>query len=954
MISNYKNYFRVLIIIIYFLLNSGCSGCSYFYLTVESTDHSSNSSSKLPLIITASLLNSDVDEGEIVFLNFNINNPNHFGFKINYEIKLLNPIVDTSDFAIQSDFLDFLPGTTSYQLNLQTLHDLNIESDKIYAINFTYSENSQNSAGIDLLLSTSELMFNVLNNDFISTLSITNSTEIETDSNFESTNGFQVTLDRSSDQTITVHYTSSSLYATNGIDFILPEGDLIFNPGEVSKFIKYTIVGDTIGEGLEIFQVTLSNPVNADLALTSTAQGFIEDNDPIVLQVNPLFPINGSQWRDLVPNNLNNDITKLVSNSLDAPCSTLFVNCAHGGELKKVIIPGEYSCNNLTLEDSLGIFEWKCLETTMPVAFYSLGLKANKNLSDLIDYNSFKQNKVNLYKNSLLTYSSQLSIWWTNTITPITLNSGDSDPPLNLNSPNTIYTISGGGVQQTRGIFISADKVSLVVMPGTQLEANTNLTLPVNCNGVITGRHCLIYISGKYSWLEGKFKGYAGLTDNFSGVIVNINDIPGVSRLTLRNIEVNANGAENGIFMQNTIGGEFQSVKVYNANFRGIYLLYLNSFKFDKVESYLNQGYGFYLESAVSHNIFSNISATQNSIAGFRNGNNNIFINSNFNNNPRGYIHGSILNSSIFISCNFSNNINYGFDNYSYTLTSNQVTILHSIINNTSGTGLFLHQEEGMIVNTIINNNNYGLDLNLDASTSSNYKNIYLWGNGTGLTLQSSFKNDNWKGKLFLNNTINCNALNGAQNNRGLDTNCQPIGPSTATLITNHNGSAIFEGYKSDLINIHSSGSILFELISDWFSFENNYRFWILNSNQKGACNSNGQSCGIFDWKLKSNVSELVNINGIFIPNQPCPISVSGDESLISITNNYNPFLLHAVEIIGDYIGDDDGLCDSNESCFYQPNIGYSLYDSSKTYNSCIYQDGIGANKVIGVKMYGE
>jgi hypothetical protein len=32
-------------------------------------------------------------------------------------------------------------------------------------------------------------------------------------------------------------------------------------------------------------------------------------------------------------------------------------------------------------------------------------------------------------------------------------------------------------------------------------------------------------------------------------------------------------------------------------------------------------------------------------------------------------------------------------------------------------------------------------------------------------------------------------------------------------------------------------------------------------------------------------------------------------------------FLRNAIEVVGDGIGDDDGLCESNETCLYTPNF---------------------------------
>ena len=54
---------------------------------------------------------------------------------------------------------------------------------------------------------------------------------------------------------------------------------LTFAPGQTSKPISLTILGDVVDEEDEIFSVTLSNPDNATLG-TATASMLITDNDP--------------------------------------------------------------------------------------------------------------------------------------------------------------------------------------------------------------------------------------------------------------------------------------------------------------------------------------------------------------------------------------------------------------------------------------------------------------------------------------------------------------------------------------------------------------------------------------------------------------------------------------------------------------------------------------------------
>jgi hypothetical protein len=66
-----------------------------------------------------------------------------------------------------------------------------------------------------------------------------------------------------------------------------------------------------------------------------------------------------------------------------------------------------------------------------------------------------------------------------------------------------------------------------------------------------------------------------------------------------------------------------------------------------------------------------------------------------------------------------------------------------------------------------------------------------------------------------------------------------------------------------------------------------------------------------------------------------------------SVTHNTKTFLIHAIEIDNDEIGNDNGLCESGERCISAPNIGAYQGEGVLT-APCNFVDGT----VTGVTMY--
>jgi alpha-tubulin suppressor-like RCC1 family protein len=91
-----------------------------------------------------------------------------------------------------------------------------------------------------------------------------------------------VSLNKISNNTVTVDYTTQNLTATAGNDYVSRSGTLSFAPGIRKQNIKITITGDKAIEPDETFNVVLSNPVNGKIT-RATGTGTILNDDGISL-----------------------------------------------------------------------------------------------------------------------------------------------------------------------------------------------------------------------------------------------------------------------------------------------------------------------------------------------------------------------------------------------------------------------------------------------------------------------------------------------------------------------------------------------------------------------------------------------------------------------------------------------------------------------------------------------
>ena len=76
---------------------------------------------------------------------------------------------------------------------------------------------------------------------------------------------FTVALTPASGVAASVNFATADGTATTA-DYVPANGVLTFNPGETSKAVAVTLIGDTAVEGSETFVLNLSAPANATLA----------------------------------------------------------------------------------------------------------------------------------------------------------------------------------------------------------------------------------------------------------------------------------------------------------------------------------------------------------------------------------------------------------------------------------------------------------------------------------------------------------------------------------------------------------------------------------------------------------------------------------------------------------------------------------------------------------------
>jgi hypothetical protein len=146
-------------------------------------------------------------------------------------------------------------------------------------------------------------------------------------------------------------------------------------------------------------------------------------------------------------------------------------------------------------------------------------------------------------------------------------------------------------------------------------------------------------------------------------------------------------------------------------------------------------------------------------------------------------------------------------------------------------------------------------------------------------------------------------------------------------------------------------------LTDDWDQFDDFFRSWgrgsslaFPDSTQAGRCTTSNPTCQIYDFRLRAGDSVLRAVHGEFEAGKPCPASVDASASANVVTDfrsTPQTYLQNAIELIGySAQGDQDGLCESGETCLFMPNIGAYQGEGELSSQSCEFTGGNGITNV--------
>ncbi|MDH3326371.1 MAG: PKD domain-containing protein, partial [Gammaproteobacteria bacterium] len=181
-----------------------------------------------------------------------------------------------SDYTAASGTLNFAHGVTSQTFTIAILNDSNYEGDETLTITL-----SNATSGVAVNTSSASLSITEDDVAVVGSLTLSASTYAVA----EDGGSKIITVNRvgGSDTAISVNYTTSDGTALAGSDYTAASGTLNFAQGDTSKTFSITILDNSVYEGNEDLNITLSNPTTGVTITTSTAVLSITENDAAIV-----------------------------------------------------------------------------------------------------------------------------------------------------------------------------------------------------------------------------------------------------------------------------------------------------------------------------------------------------------------------------------------------------------------------------------------------------------------------------------------------------------------------------------------------------------------------------------------------------------------------------------------------------------------------------------------------
>lgn len=643
--------------------------------------------------------------------------------------------------------------------------------------------------------------------------------------------------------------------------------------------------------------------------------------DPItpatVVMVTPQVPSLGVTWM------------LGVDRGTDVPCSytsDFYDGCEHAAERLRVRVADDTTdCASLTIADDLGAFDWSCGRDGGELVFESQGLNAVAGLAMLVDGSGWKPNRFVAREATVERFVSEPAVWWDNPVVPLPDNS-ISGAVVTLADPRTIYTLASS--RATAGYTIAADTIAIVLLDGAVLSYANG---PLNCGGSMTAdERCLITAMTQRTglWIEGELDGRG-----------------------------TAGTSNHGVLLYAPQWSTLRHVHAHHHAGAGVYVEYAQAMLlFDYVATH-NVGDGF---SDVSSNVTArHVVVARNAGAGFyaRSYGVHLLVDVRSYNNNDG-IRFAFDAIGIFADILVAHNEGAGFD-WGDAYTGGSLHAVTSISN--ASVGVNVEQLFGGTLNRIVSVNNGGSGLRLISDATNELAQVVAAHNALNGIEMSASDDNLFVANLLLGNNSGgqCSVVGGV--NPGIDSACARnplIGPPTRLGI---DLTASFVGALSTQNET---------TLADW-TLPSHDQVWGADSGTvfgaRGRCQV-GTTCRQWDFALAMSDAVLRDAADLGVPSPEqivpgaiCPAAAHGDVELSNVTEQCVPdfpapcprtYLLNALEILDDHVGNDDGYCESFERCMYLPHMSNHA-GRGAIVGPCVFQDGTDATSVSGVQMFG-
>ena len=671
----------------------------------------------------------------------------------------------------------------------------------------------------------------------------------------------------------------------------------------------------------------------------------------------------------------------------DVPCtgaeSPSYLACIHAAEKRRISLSQQSSCTGITVRDFLDSFQWVCDDQNGSVEIYSTGLARGRGLGDLIDGGdgTWRPNHILIEKDGQVVAQSEPAVWWNN---PLIRLDSVVDPvpgtkPVELETTHAVYYVPTS-YETSTGYVIMSDHISVVVLPGAVLSYADSADDVSQCDGrgaIASSALCLVFgRSRHFIWLEGAFAG------DTLGRVEDILVLGGSEFAVFRNIDVSRAG-DDGISLRTVSHSLVSDVVAHDNGDVGVTLHWSSiGTTLERIEAHNNGSDGIRVHD--SHGgILRELTGTNNGRDGVRlevTSGNQVRNIHGYHNTDTGF---SMIGEDVVYGVTVANNGGSGMRTNG---NDNAVAVGVLSVQNMVA-GVRIHSQSSgnfLAATTVANNALEGVGVNFSPGstilsllsmnnrdgiaivTQSDQMQVYestLAFNGT-FELRTDSNNGYYE-NVRLSAADDC-SISGVGNNVEFGSSICRLTDTTPLAVVNPTNSPVGK-VAVDAINATplSGGVFLYDASTvDWSHFENRWRMIGLDgglfpqSNQQGRC-TDGMTCRIWDWSIQAsdavvrnatsipdgnasavhywvaaNATECDQHNGVW--DQPTPGDCTSE------------FLLNAYERFDDNIGNENGLCESNESCVYLPNHG-AYQGSGGFVSGPAFVDGA---SIVGVMLY--